>query len=456
MFATYRPSRYRYALLAGHYLFLSLLLMPATARAVGYNFVSIVDNDSGLNPELTTRLQRKINDSGEVTFLTEPFFATHRIYKGNGGGLTEVASSSYWGLDVSGNGAIDDAGYVYFRGGSTAFEVGIYRSDGNTTELIISGEQGTTPGNKISFSDISVSNSGQVAWRQDTSSCGETMCDPTGSSYNAIINGSGVTLAQKGGTWSAIGSYAPIINDLGQALITMTSAATGHLHLLRYDGPGLTTIDTDFDGVKGFWMNSAGDVVFAEVDAVRLFHNGSITTVASTADGFDALIPSGSGEAFINDSGDVAFWGSVSEYQGNPVNFDGVYTGPDIAGDRVLVYGDSVLGHTIGHIELLGLNNAGQLLLSVEAQGANPWRALVVASPNGDYNGDHVTDAADYVIWRKNGGTQQEYNFWRANFGNNYGTGAGFSTAVVPEPGSLSLLLIAAAGTLGVIRSPRT
>lgn len=37
----------------------------------------------------------------------------------------------------------------------------------------------------------------------------------------------------------------------------------------------------------------------------------------------------------------------------------------------------------------------------------------------GDYNNDNKVDAADYVTWRKAGGSQTDYNIWRANFGTN-------------------------------------
>ena len=42
-----------------------------------------------------------------------------------------------------------------------------------------------------------------------------------------------------------------------------------------------------------------------------------------------------------------------------------------------------------------------------------------VVNLNGDYNGDGVTDAADYVLWRKkyDGGFIDGYNTWRENFG---------------------------------------
>ena len=43
---------------------------------------------------------------------------------------------------------------------------------------------------------------------------------------------------------------------------------------------------------------------------------------------------------------------------------------------------------------------------------------------NGDFNADGRVDAADYVVWRKNGGTRQEYDAWRANFGQSASPGS--------------------------------
>ena len=66
----------------------------------------------------------------------------------------------------------------------------------------------------------------------------------------------------------------------------------------------------------------------------------------------------------------------------------------------------------------------------------------------GDYNNDGVVDGADYVVWRKNPGTTyspDDYNVWRANFGESGGSGSGANTSV-PEPSTLVLLVLAAAG----------
>jgi hypothetical protein len=63
---------------------------------------------------------------------------------------------------------------------------------------------------------------------------------------------------------------------------------------------------------------------------------------------------------------------------------------------------------------------------------------------SGDFNGDGVVDAADYIVWRKTGGTPDEYNAWRANFGAtaSAGSASGSALAAVPEPATAAMLLL--------------
>jgi hypothetical protein len=78
---------------------------------------------------------------------------------------------------------------------------------------------------------------------------------------------------------------------------------------------------------------------------------------------------------------------------------------------------------------------------------------------SGDFNDDGSVDAADYVVWRKNDGTNntlpndnnlgtpiraEHYDLWRANFGSRSADGAG-SIGAVPEAASSVLILLAAA-----------
>jgi hypothetical protein len=100
-------------------------------------------------------------------------------------------------------------------------------------------------------------------------------------------------------------------------------------------------------------------------------------------------------------------------------------------------------GETLGNMQIL----------SSDFQG-NDGDAFLIkfVDPNipGDFNGDNMVDAADYVVLRKGLGTtcmQNDFNTWQANFGATLGSGAGFSglnhaiSPIVPEPATVLLLV---------------
>jgi hypothetical protein len=73
------------------------------------------------------------------------------------------------------------------------------------------------------------------------------------------------------------------------------------------------------------------------------------------------------------------------------------------------------------------------------------YLASAITMLAGDFNDDGKVDAADYVVWRKNEGTQEEYNTWRTNFGRTAGGGDGSAASLaaqasVPEPSSILLI----------------
>jgi hypothetical protein len=123
------------------------------------------------------------------------------------------------------------------------------------------------------------------------------------------------------------------------------------------------------------------------------------------------------------------------------------------------------------------LVSSGQALYRVLSPGGNTKTTLdwngtsysftnqtISAGVAGDYNGNGVVDAADYIVWRNGGPLQNEvsgvtpgsvtpedYDAWRARFGNNSGSGSG---SAVPEPAAAVLLLVASAfGTCARRRS---
>ena len=87
---------------------------------------------------------------------------------------------------------------------------------------------------------------------------------------------------------------------------------------------------------------------------------------------------------------------------------------------------------------------------------------LVIVDPffPGDYNDDHVVNAADYTMWRDNFGSStslpnddttgvgpDDYDRWKTNFGQMAGAGA--LSLAVPEPSSL-MISIGAFAALGI------
>jgi hypothetical protein len=73
--------------------------------------------------------------------------------------------------------------------------------------------------------------------------------------------------------------------------------------------------------------------------------------------------------------------------------------------------------------------------------------SLLATRLGGDFNADGTVDTADFIVWRKSGGSQAGYDTWRASFGRSTGNGQaapgsarGLNLAV-PEPSAATLIL---------------
>jgi hypothetical protein len=111
------------------------------------------------------------------------------------------------------------------------------------------------------------------------------------------------------------------------------------------------------------------------------------------------------------------------------------------AGDRLEVYFDPAYTVTQGGI-IFGTTSPSQGYSGTITTPSEP--------DTGDNNGDGRIDAADYVALRKDifiPYTQENYNLWRTHFGEPAGGVAmAHVGAAVPEPATLLLLLLVAAG----------
>ena len=220
-----------------------------------------------------------------------------------------------------------------------------------------------------------------------------------------------------------------VLNSTGYVMVgnvlhssgNFSLASIGTLHVTG-DYSQARVIGDDTDSAEAtLQIELASTLSFDQLDVTGSVMLDGVLEV-SLADGF---MPN------VNDSFDILDWGSRTG------TFSTLYLQPLDAG---LVWNTSQL-YTDGVLS-------------------------VAAAVPGDYNSDNTVDAADYVLWRKNvgapagtlpndidGGTigPSQYNTWRANFGKPFGAGTGDTANLptqeaVPEPSSLMLLIIAAAG----------
>jgi hypothetical protein len=130
---------------------------------------------------------------------------------------------------------------------------------------------------------------------------------------------------------------------------------------------------------------------------------------------------------------------------------------PDLAhwaaNTQSVVYGTSVQQEALMDPDLTNGTRKKVTALDAAALQDIGWSLAAAPGVNGDYNGNGVVDASDYVIWRKRLNqnvtlpndttpgtvTAADYTVWRANFGkaaSGSGSGSSLASGQVPEPAS--------------------
>jgi hypothetical protein len=199
---------------------------------------------------------------------------------------------------------------------------------------------------------------------------------------------------------------------------------------------GAGTILTGSGPIPGQVENRSGTVApgngVGQLEIVGRFANGADGTLAFDLGG----VAAGSQYDQITVEGSVALDGSLDV---SLVNLGGGLFQPAVGDTFDLITAtDGILG------------TFSQLLLP---EGFN-WhvnytldRVELVVGMAGDFNHDGRVNAADYVVWRKRGGSPQDYLDWREHFGAASGGGsANAGAAPVPEPAGGVLIAAAACG----------
>ncbi|MDP3939897.1 MAG: hypothetical protein Q8R92_17400, partial [Deltaproteobacteria bacterium] len=246
-------------------------------------------------------------------------------------------------------------------------------------------------------------------------------------------------------------------NDGGQNQTGLSQVTVGSVGSLQWTDKGGAGTEASPSGAAISWGNGQPWDGNTFNNRLSDFSNyGKVTFRMSATDALNAVGSLG-----------VQAWFQTGEYNtpeaafqttsGGGVGLDGEINLPIDGLYYDLVFPLSAVTNRL-NVQQFGVNlfaHTNDLVINVDS-----IRFDEVTGVPGDYNGNGVVDAADYVLWRKGGplsnevdtpGTVNEadYTAWRARFGNAFGSGS-VAGAAVPEPAGVVLLISALLGTLAV------
>jgi hypothetical protein len=179
---------------------------------------------------------------------------------------------------------------------------------------------------------------------------------------------------------------------------------------------------------------------------------------------YDRMTVRISAQDLVSPSGSVAIGGVFIQDEANSIGTtlpelnlttDGQYH------DLVFDLSSVSFLRTLQHWGIDVAPHANNILFNID--NIKLWNSTTPVGVPGDYNGNGVVDAADYVLWRNGGALQNEgvtpgsntpedYTYWRSRFGATSGSGATVAAAV-PEPSAVMLVLAGICGTFWRRRS---
>jgi hypothetical protein len=302
---------------------------------------------------------------------------------------------------------------------------------------------------------LRINNQGQAAFgaRDVVSPGGATVdgifVEQAAESFRTVaIEGDPLPSIGPGISIGSLNTFSYDFNDLGQVAFVASIA-----------GPGVGSFDNDV-----LWLS---DPVAGREPVLR--------------EGMTAPTPAGEAQTYFafpqafqaNGAGAVAFMTNLLEEGQIQSSRQSIWVrSPDGELERVIADGDELavwVGEAFETREVVSLrlgsttknipqprffNDAGQVAFLATFDDGSTGLFVYTPMLTGDYNQDGSVDAADYVLWRKNDGSQFGYNAWRTNFDAGGGGTASLSN-LVPEPASALLLTLWAAASVGSGRRTR-
>jgi hypothetical protein len=429
---------------------LVVFALPGVVAAQNYTFTNIVDNTG----PFAGFAFPKLNNAGGISFQASLDAGSSGIYRSDGADITTIADGTGPHFGFGSATDINDAGQIAFTAHQAFGGRGLFRGDGLTVTKIADQFNLSFDPNYLVFTSPAINNTGTVAFYAYQNISGDRT--------EGIFVGSGgntTNIAYDHEEGSLPFFSDPEINDLG-AIAFFRSFLGGGNGIYRSNGGAIATI-IDSTGPYNSYsqtidINSNGVVVAAGAsptahwDVLRI-DGPNVDIIAPSV---DLLSHVG-----INNAGDVGFFSRLT------INQNVILTGPDPVADKVIADGDPLFGSTVELSSPDGPNDAGQFTFGYSLADGRSGIALAtpVADPMciGDYNGDGKVSAADYTVWRDSIGATtllnrhpendgpvggDDFNSWMAHYGEAGGSGSGnigFPSASVPEPATLTLVLLA-------------